>query len=60
MSSKEMMIHSGGGLKYIEVNYDWDIDHDLITILKVWDKVNKKEINLTENQKLEVISKIKD
>ena len=60
MSSKDMCIHHGGGLKHIEVNYEWDIDNDIIEIIKVWDKFNKRELTLTERQAFEVIAKIKD
>lgn len=55
-----MCIHHGGGLKHIEVNYEWDIDNDIIEIIKVWDKFNKRELTLTERQAFEVIAKIKD
>lgn len=60
MSSKEMMIHHGSGLKHIEVTYDWDINNDVIEIFKVWDIVNKREISLTEKQAAQVIAEIKD
>lgn len=60
MPSKEMMLHSGGSLKHVEITYDWDIDRDIIEIYKVWDIVNKREMSLTEKQAAQVIAEIKD
>lgn len=60
MPIKEMMLHSGGSLKHVEITYDWDIDRDIIEIYKVWDIVNKREMSLTEKQAAQFIAEIKD